>query len=182
VPYFVTDPSLYANVRQAGAPANVMAPYGNFNVENMDSHGGWLASAVDLARFATAFDATGLYPVLTQATIDQIFAVPALGVSGDGSWYGCGWSVRTAGAGLNTWHNGSLPGTSTLMVRRYDGLDWVVLFDQRDDPSGLNYGDIDGALHTAADAVTRWPSGDLFPNYGLPSRYLSHVYLPALLR
>lgn len=67
-----------------------MAPYGNFNIENMDSHGGFLASAVDLARFATAFDAAGLYPVLTQTTIDQIFAVPALGKFGDGSWYGCG--------------------------------------------------------------------------------------------
>jgi CubicO group peptidase (beta-lactamase class C family) len=178
IPYFVTDPSLYVNVRQAGAPVNVMAPYGNFNIENMDSHGGWLASAVDLARFATAFDSTGLYPVLKKTTIDQIFALPSLGAFPDGSWYGCGWAVRTAGSGLNTWHNGSLPGTSTLMVRRYDGLDWVVLFDQRDDPSGLDYGAIDGALHTAADAVTHWPSGDLFPNYGLPSPYVHPTYLP----
>ena len=30
--------------------------YGAFNLENMDSHGGWLASAIDLARFAAAFD------------------------------------------------------------------------------------------------------------------------------
>ena len=74
VPYYVTDPGLYPNVRQPGAPSNAMIPYGNFNIENMDSHGGYLASAVDLARFATAFDPTGLYPVLTKATIDQIFA------------------------------------------------------------------------------------------------------------
>jgi CubicO group peptidase (beta-lactamase class C family) len=178
VPYFVTDPSLSANMRHAGAPVNAMVPYGNFNIENMDSHGAFLASAVDLVRFTTAFDATGLYPVLTKSTIDKIFAVPSVGVSPDGSWYGCGWLVRPAGSGLNTWHNGSLPGTSTLMVRRSDGLDWAVLFDQRDDPSGLDYGDIDPALHTAADAVTHWPKGDLFPNYGLPSRYEHRTYLP----
>ncbi|HTP11463.1 MAG TPA: serine hydrolase [Anaerolineae bacterium] len=185
VTYFTTDPGLYANMRQAGAPNNVMAPYGNFNIENMDSHGGYLASAIDLACFATAFDATGLYPILTQATIDQIFAVPSVGISPDGSWYGCGWAVRTAGTGLNTWHNGSLTGTSTLMVRRFDGLDWVVLFNQRDDPNdptGATYGDIDGALHVAADAVTKWPTGDLFPNYGLPSRYLRHAFLPLIQR
>jgi hypothetical protein len=32
-------------------------------------------------------------------------------------------------------------------------------------------GDIDGALHTAANAVTTWPTDDLFPNYGLPLRH-----------
>ena len=185
VTYFTTAPNLFTNVRQAGGPQNVMAPYGNFNIENMDSHGGWLATAVDLACFATAFDATGLYPILTQASINQVFAVPSIGTNPDGSWYGCGWAVRTAGSGLNTWHNGSLTGTSTLMVRRSDGLNWVVLFNQRDDPNdptGSTYGDIDPALHTAANAVTKWPTGDLFPTYGLPSRYLRHAYLPLIRR
>ena len=41
--YFTANPGLFANMRQAGAPANVMAQYGNFNIENMDSHGGFLA-------------------------------------------------------------------------------------------------------------------------------------------
>ena len=172
VPYFVTDPGLYPNVRQAGAPANAMAPNGSFNLENMDSHGAYVATAVDLARFTATFDPLDNYPVLNKASIDQTFAVPAIGANPDGSWYGCGWAVRNAGSGLNTWHNGSLPGTSTLMVRRYDGLTWVVLFNQRDDPgdpTGATYGDIDPALHTAANAVTTWPSGDLFPTYGLPA-------------
>ena len=180
VPYYTYDPTLNPNVRHAGAPTNAMASYGSFNLENMDSHGAYLASAVDLARFATAFDPTGKYPVLKQSTIDQVFAVPSIGKNLDGSWYGCGWAVRTAGTGLNTWHNGSLPGTSTLMVRRYDGLDWVVLFNQRDDASGLSYGDIDPALHTAADAVTHWPTGDLFPTYGLMSAVWPRIYMPLL--
>jgi hypothetical protein len=67
-------------------------------------------------------------------------------------------------------HNGSLDGTFTLIVRRFDGLNWIALFNQRDDPSGLSYDDIDGALHTAANAVTTWPDTDLFPTYGLPTR------------
>jgi CubicO group peptidase (beta-lactamase class C family) len=171
VKYFTGDPGLYGNMRQAGAPGNAMASYGSFNLENMDAHGGWLASAIDLACFCTAFDSTGLFAVLNQTSVNQTFAVPSIGINPDGSWYGCGWAVRTAGSGRNTWHNGSLPGTSTLMVRRVDGLNWAVVFNQRDDPSGLNYGDIDGALHTAANAVTTWPAGDLFPNYALPLRH-----------
>ena len=31
-------------------------PYGGFNLEAMDAHGGWIASAVDLARFAACLD------------------------------------------------------------------------------------------------------------------------------
>ena len=31
-------------------------PYGGFCLEAMDAHGGWLASAVDLARFAAALE------------------------------------------------------------------------------------------------------------------------------
>ncbi|MFC4586096.1 serine hydrolase domain-containing protein [Sphaerisporangium corydalis] len=142
----------------------VPSPYGAFNLENMDAHGGWLASAVDLARFSTIYDGAG---VLTAASISKVFAKPPLGVNADGWYYGLGWMVRPVTGGRNTWHNGSLPGTSTLMVRRFDGLNWVVLLDQRDDPSGLGYGDIDGALHKAADAVTTWPTTDRFPTYGL---------------
>ena len=168
---YTGDLNLYPNRRQPGAPVNAMAPYGSFNLENMESHGGWLGGAVDLACFATAFDPSGLYPVLNQASINQTFALPSIGINADGPWYGCGWLARTAGSGLNTWHNGSLPGTSTLMVRRYDGVNWVALFNQRDDPSGLSYNVIDPALHAAASAVTTWPTDDQFPNYGLPLRY-----------
>lgn len=141
----------------------VPAAYGGFNLENMDAHGGWLASAVDLTRFAHVYD--GGTQVLNSASISRTFGKPEVGMNGDGWWYGCGWQVRPVTGGRNTWHTGSLPGTFTLMVRRFDGLSWAVLFDQRDDPSGKNYGDIDPALHKAADAVRTWPAGDLSGNY-----------------
>ncbi|MET8140696.1 serine hydrolase domain-containing protein [Sphaerisporangium sp. NPDC005288] len=163
VPYFSTKPG--STVLDTTG-ALVQAPYGGFNLENMAGHGGWLSSAVDLARFTRLYDAAG---VLTSASITKTFAKPATGVNADGWYYGLGWMVRpvTGGTGRNTWHDGSLPGTSTLMVRRNDGLSWVVLFDQRDDPSGLGYGDIDALLHKAANAVTTWPTTDLFPAYSL---------------
>ena len=34
----------------------VPAPYGKYHIEAMDAHGGWIASAVDLVRFATWVD------------------------------------------------------------------------------------------------------------------------------
>jgi hypothetical protein len=35
------------------------------------------------------------------------------------------------------------------------------MFDQRDDPSGEPYRDIDTALHDTADDMPDWPSGDV---------------------
>ena len=65
----------------------------------------------------------------------------------------------------NFWHTGSLPGTSTLLVRRWDGLSWAVLFNQRSEDKNLPDSAIDPALHRAADAVKEWPAEDLFPQY-----------------
>ena len=165
--YRAADQSLHANVRVPGAPRTAAAAYGAWNLENMDAHGGWLATAVDLARFAAAFDMTGGNRLLDKESIEEIFARPATGSDASGAHYGCGWQVRPAGGGRNTWHTGSLPGTFTLLVRRHDGLNWVVLLNQRDDPSKLNHAAIDGLMHRAADAVKSWPGHDLFSEYGL---------------
>jgi len=146
--------------------AIVASPDGTFNLENMAAHGGWLASAADLVRFAAAFDQPATSPILTAPSIAAMFGLPehiAPSQYSPGGWYyGCGWEVRDWGNGRrNTWHTGSLPGTHTLLVRRYDGLNWCVLFNQRDDPSNLSYPAIDNLLHSAADSVRQWPSEDL---------------------
>jgi CubicO group peptidase (beta-lactamase class C family) len=153
-----------------GSGQKVPEQYGGFNIENMDSHGAWVTSAVDLVRFATTFDNPNASPLLESASISTMFAAPPVGVAKDGSYYGCGWQVTPVANGVNTWHGGSLAGTDTLLVRRWDGLDWAVFFNQRDDasdPQGTTYGDIDGLLHKAADSVRTWPAGDLFKDYQL---------------
>jgi N-acyl-D-amino-acid deacylase len=166
-----------------GTGENVMTPeadqapacYGTFYLEAMDAHGGWIASAADLVRFACAFDDPNRCPLLSPQMVAAMFARPegSAGYEPDGkpkaAYYGCGWLVRPTGDGkANHWHNGSLPGTSTLLVRRHDGLNWAALFNQRTDPSGLSYGDIDPALHRAADVVKEWPEWDLFHEESTP--------------
>jgi N-acyl-D-amino-acid deacylase len=156
-----------------GDPPKVPWPYGGFHLEAMDAHGGWLASAVDLARFAAALDDPAQCPLLKPATLETMYAPPAAPVARkpDGSleavYYGCGWSIRRVrGKGkANYWHTGSLPGTSTLLVRRWDGLSWVVLFNQRSEDGKHPDGAIDPALHGAADAVKEWPATDLFSQF-----------------
>lgn len=148
-------------------PEKVPFPYGGFHLEAMAAHGGWIASAVDLVRFAAALDDPARSPLLRRETFDLLYAPPAPPVSrqADGalaaSYYAAGWSVRPVGqkGRANYWHNGSLPGTSTLLVRRPDGLSWAVCFNQRSQDKSLSDGAIDGALHRAADRVTEWPEG-----------------------
>ncbi|WP_189332145.1 serine hydrolase domain-containing protein [Actinoplanes ianthinogenes] len=144
----------------------VPAPYGSFSMRVMDAHGGWIASAVDMVRWASMFDKAGT--VLGSTALGQVFKTPSLGVNPDGWYYGLGWAVRpvtTGGTGRNTWHVGSMPGTYTLLVRTYHGMSWAALFNQRDDASGLGYGDIDAQLWTAAGKVTAWPTNNLYSTY-----------------
>jgi N-acyl-D-amino-acid deacylase len=156
-----------------GTPEQVPWAYGGFSLEAMDAHGGWIASAVDLARFAAALDDSLHSPLLSPETFRIMCSPPPPPVSRqpDGSlsdsYYGCGWNVRPAGANgkANYWHIGSLPGTAALLVRRHDGLSWAVLFNQRSDHKRLPDTAIDGALHRAADAVTAWPAENLFSKW-----------------
>jgi N-acyl-D-amino-acid deacylase len=148
-----------------GLPAKVPEPYGTFCLEALDSHGGWLASAPDLARFAAVLDAPGDSTCLKPDTRQVLYEPPAPPVSRNpdgslaGHFYGCGWSVRPAGkeGRANYSHNGSLPGTFTLLSRWSDGLSWAVLFNQRSESSRLPDMAIDSALRHAADAVEQWP-------------------------
>ncbi len=167
-----------------GSGLQTPAPYGGFNLENMQSHGAWLSSAVDLVRFAASFDTPAASPILSAASISATFGLPeniAPASYVPGSWYyACGWAVRDwGGSNRNTWHDGSLDGTYTLLVRRgSDATNWCVLFNQRDDPSGFGYADIDDQLHAAANAVSAWPTHDLF------SEYLSThtTYMPKVMK
>jgi N-acyl-D-amino-acid deacylase len=154
-----------------GTSTKVPPPYGGFCLEAMDAHGGWVASVIDLARFAAALD-TGKPAGMAPEVLAAMTAPPPAPVSrrSDGTlqdhWYGCGWGVRSFGGGrINTWHAGSLPGTYGLLVRRWDGLSWAAVFNQRSAQAQLPDEEIDGALHRAADSVGEWPTEDLFGKF-----------------
>ncbi|HTD67462.1 MAG TPA: serine hydrolase domain-containing protein [Candidatus Limnocylindria bacterium] len=159
-----------ANSVFPNTPEKVPWPYGGFALEPMDAHGGWIASAIDLARFAAALDDPLHSPLLKPDTFQIMYAPPPPPASRtangslEASYYGCGWSVRPVGQSgkANYWHNGSLPGTSSLLVRRADGLSWVALFNHRSDDKDLPDTAIDPALHRAAAAVDKWPKENLF--------------------
>ena len=163
VRYYVQPPETADSVFTPGKP--VPLPYGAWNLEAMDSHGGWIASAPDLVRFAMGCDEaaaaanSGRVSLLSRPSINAMFAMPT-GFSREDPdvWYGLGWSVRQTpgGTGRNTWHLGALDGTSTLLVRRSDGMTWCVLFNLRKNAAGEELARlIDPLMHGAANAGDR---------------------------
>jgi N-acyl-D-amino-acid deacylase len=150
---------------------SVPHPYGAWHLEAMDSHGGWVASAVDLARFVTALDDFDNCPLLCRASIETMFGRPngEAGADPDGKpkdvFYALGWQVRDLGDGrYNRWHTGSLPGTTTIMIRRHDGRNFVGLLNTRISPAASSLGgDLDREIGNASARVESWPDYDLFP-------------------
>lgn len=148
-------------------------PYGGWNLEAMDAHGGWIGSASDLVRLAMSLEPQSREPLLTADGLKTMWERPsgAAGHQPDGQpkavHYGLGWFVRTFPSGdkINVWHTGSLDGTSTLFVRRHDGFCWAVLFNSRTgfNPETMKFdvvpsAAIDSAIHQAVDAVREWPT------------------------
>ena len=85
----------------------------------------------------------------------------------------------------NAWHTGALEGSSTLLVRRFDGLNWAVLFNARREKLQEHPGRvIDPLLHKAVDSITEWPERDLFQSYlrRKTSVAVNRQVLPVLLK
>jgi len=149
----------------------VPRPYGSWYLEAMDSHGAWIASAVDLVRFGSAVEYFRKSMVLTEKSIREMVARPkdAAGYNRDGkpkaAYYGLGWSIRPVGntGKSNRWHTGGLDGTSTILVLRHDGICWAALFNARKTADKQTAASkIDSLVHRAANAVKEWPMHDLF--------------------
>jgi CubicO group peptidase (beta-lactamase class C family) len=134
-------------------------PYGAFDLENMDSHGGWVSSPVDLVAFVNgAFQDNSLIDDVTGNRIS----------TGDGNYYGLGWRLTPTGSDLsrgfnsfNVWHDGSLPGTTSILARTKwsDGSDvcWASVMNIRDVNTKLT-GALDQAMWNAVRTLKPFPA------------------------
>ena len=120
-------------------------PY-NMNVTRMDSHGGWIGTPSDLVQFALHVDGFDTTPsILRKETIRTMTASTA---ANEG--YACGWCVNRA---HNYWHNGSLPGVTTILVRTASGLCWAAFANARSEGANLA---IDQMMWKMVKAVPAW--------------------------
>jgi CubicO group peptidase (beta-lactamase class C family) len=148
------DMRIAGNTRAERGPGEVVYygsgrenPY-NMNVRRMDSHGGWLATARDLAMFASHVDghAAGRN-ILNPASIREMTTASAANAG-----YAKGWAVNRF---QNWWHTGSLPGTTSIMVRTASGFCWAALANSRE-ASGDTGGAMDQMMWRLVRSVKSW--------------------------
>jgi len=139
--------------------------YGGFELEAMDSHGGWLATASDLARFAASLDIAAPSRPLNADSIQQMFVRPQeTGYAANGvelpAWYAHGWHMQsTVPEGTAAWHDGLFGGTSAFVMRRPDGIVWAMIFNTDNDDSRQVPSEVMAPrINRLADSITKWPA------------------------
>ena len=137
-------------------PQNGENPY-NIDFHRQDANGGWIANATDLAKFLCHVDGTG-----NDIISPQVLTMMTTGSSANPN-YGCGWILT----GINYWHNGSLPGTSTeqAITKSSGNFNFVILTNSRNQDPNLG-SDMDNIFWKSFPNIPVWPSYDLFGDGG----------------
>jgi N-acyl-D-amino-acid deacylase len=79
--------------------------------------------------------------------------------------YGAGWFVNLAKGDGNWWHGGSMPGATAMLVRTYNNVVWIGLFNGRTVSPINSESELDATLWKAINGVTSFPTHDLFPTF-----------------
>ena len=161
-PCGITDMRIAGNTLHQRAPNEVVYygqynenPY-NMNVTRMDSHGGWIATPSSLVQFLDHVNGFGNMPSLLKPETIRIMTTPCpVYPNTNGAAYARGWMVRNNGMG-NWWHSGSLPGSTTIMVRTATGLCWAALTNTRTEPSSEIDAALDQMMWNMARSVPEW--------------------------
>ena len=139
----------------------------------MDAAGGWYASALDLIRFLTALDGSRGKALLNEKTQQLMIDLPPKPIQpfADGSHIGLGWDmVQIKDKNFGYVKGGSIPGERTFMKRRFDSINWVLLFNASMEFDHQDVDHLKGALnelHQKVDGVDKFPDVDLFKEFPL---------------
>jgi N-acyl-D-amino-acid deacylase len=172
--YDVKNGTGIATVGEGAGDKRVPISYGVWRQETLDSHGGWIASAPDLARFAAAFDLQGgenktRGGLLQPATVKLMFGQHVGMPSADDktkfvAHYGYGWMIKEEPAAdgqmqLVARHGGALACTAASLMHFPDGTNLAVLFNLGQSPDGKFFGrQIEGPLTELVRGVKKWPN------------------------
>lgn len=137
-----------------GSKRLVPVTYGN-NIELLGAAGGWVASAPELAKFMVAIDGfESRADILNQHTINEMtkskhrtrHLIGWRGTDGYGTW----------------WRTGTISGTSALIMRHKNELNWVVLVNTSTKKRSKIHNDISRTMFRALRSVDEWPGDDMF--------------------
>jgi CubicO group peptidase (beta-lactamase class C family) len=128
-------------------------PY-KINITRMDSTDGWIASSTQLVQFLDHVGGAPNIPALLKPETIQAMTTPAPAYPAGDARYARGWMVSSNGAG-SWWHSGSLPGSTSLMIRNPDGSCSAAVCNTRTQP----HQEMDTALYQMMSDLAQNVSG-----------------------
>lgn len=147
----------------------VPGSYGGFEIQELDSCGGWLGSPVDLTRAMTAVDGSRTGPYLQPETLAEYVADPGLPDwnTDQSYWYGLGIFV---GPNPQTWyHGGTINGTKSEWLRDGNGYSWSIMTNSISSDPGMLGNELDAAVIQGLSSGFTGSATDLFPQFPSPS-------------
>ena len=149
-PYGSEKSLIYDGSGQVGSVA-----YGGNDIELLGAAGGWIASAPELVKFMTAIDGFGGQPdILSKETI-KMMTDPKNAGSGLYGWRGTDQKGTW-------WRTGSLAGSTALIVRQGNGVNWVVLLNSSSIYRNRIHSRLSRTMFTATYSTKQWPDINLF--------------------
>jgi len=139
--------------------------YGGFHLEAGDASGAWVSSTVDLLRFLAGVDGRANRPdILSAGLVAEMTGTGPAQCPNGACYYAAGWWVRPTQGDATWWHGGTLPGTTSMLVRTYNNFSLVGLFNTRSLTANLE-AEVYAALWNALAGVTSFPTNDLFSTF-----------------
>jgi CubicO group peptidase (beta-lactamase class C family) len=129
--------------------------YGGNNMELLGPAGGWVASAPELAKFMTAIDGFDGQPDILAP--ETIVTMSDPNVAGKGLF---GW--RGSDRYGTWWRTGYLSGSSALIVRQTDGINWIVMTNTSTYKQSGIHRYVSRMMFGNINKVQQWPHIDLF--------------------
>jgi len=128
-------------------------PY-KINVSRMDSCDGWIASSTQLVQFLNHVAGTPNIAALLKPETIRIMTTPTPASPTGNGRYARGWMVSDNGTGA-WWHSGSLPGSTSFMIRTADGSCAAAVCNTRTEP----HQEMDMALYRMMSEMVQNASG-----------------------
>jgi len=153
VKYYEPTPTFMV-ADHSGAEGEVLRTYGGNDMYALGAAGGWIASSTDLMKLLLAIDGFDTYPDFLKAESVNTM------VDTESNNYGpLGWRrIRN-----NAWYRtGTLAGTSALMVRKDNGISYVVLFNTGSWKGPALANDILKMMDRGLNKIEQWPDYNLF--------------------
>ena len=139
-----------------GGEEKVRRSYGGTDIHTLGAAGGWIASSTDLMKFLLALDGFPEVPDILSETSLQIMAN-----NQNNHFSPLGWRKTDEKGWYRT---GTLAGSSALLVRRPDGVNYAVVLNCANHKGPSLANEIHNVMDRSLRNVTSWPERDLFEN------------------